>query len=153
MNFRFKDIREDQDLNQYQVAEKLHISRSSYSNIEVEKDNIKLSTYNDFCYLFSCSMDYAAHLTNKRQYNDLIKVQTLDKAVIAERLKIIEKDLNKEAQEIAAELGIAPATYSDYKNYNKNNLIQTLMVRCLAENYGYSMDWITGRRNHKFYEK
>lgn len=153
MNFRFRDIREDHDLKQHQIAKDLEMSRSTYSAIEAECDNIKLSTYNNYCNIFSYSMDYVARLTNKLSYNGISKIKTLDKAIIAERLKTIETEQQKEAQEIAAELGISPSTYCGYKSKRRKELIQTLMVKHLAEHYGYSMDWIVGRSKNKYIKK
>ncbi len=45
------------------------------------------------------------------------------------RLTIFEKENNKQAQDIAKELGILKITYSGYKNPNLPNLIQTLMLK------------------------
>ena len=68
---------------------------------------------------------------------------------MSERLRIIEYENSLEGKAIAKELGITPSAYSNYKNENMERLMQTLMVKHLAEKYDYSMDWIVGRSNKK----
>ena len=70
-----------------------------------------------------------------------------------DRLNILEKENNKQAKDIAKELGIQKSTYSEYKNPKSKNTIQTLMLKYLAKTYGYSMDWLVGRSNQKYISK
>lgn len=150
MNFRLIDIREKYDLSKTKTAQKLKWNIRLYSYIEDEVINFKLEKLNAYCNTFNCSMDYVSKLTDKYNYTDIKNLPGLDKRIIAENLKIIEKELNKNCNEMAEELRIAPSTYSDYKRIQKTNIIQTLMVKYLAENYGYSMDWICGRSKIKY---
>jgi len=153
VEYRFKEIRENFDFKQHEIAKDIGISRGNYANIESETENIKLRTFNTYCNKFNFSMDYVANLSDKFSYSGITKLEKLEKRIISDRLITIENDLNKKGKDIAKELGIAPSTYSDYKNVNKPNLIQTLMVKRLASKHDYSMDWIVGRSEQKFIKK
>lgn len=77
------------------------------------------------------------------------KINTIDKKLMAERLTILEKENHKQAKNITEELGILKSTYSGYKNSKQPNLMQTLMLKKLADKYHYSMDWLIGRSTNK----
>lgn len=149
MQYRFKEIREDNDLKQHEIASKIGMGRPEYANIESEISNIKLKDFLTFCNEFNCTMDYAANLTNNNKTHLLIPITKIDKSVMSERLRMIEHENSVEGKAIAKELGITPSAYSNYKNENMERLMQTLMVKHLAEKYNYSMDWIVGRSNKR----
>ena len=145
MNFRLRDIREDSDLKQLDVANKLNVTRSAYANWEAETVNIPLIKLNDFCNQFKMSMDYVSMLTNNRE-NDINFTIQVSNNTIKDRLNTLENELGKTQRDIANLLGIDESTYSKYKN---GNTIQTLMLREIASKFNYSMDWIIGKTNNK----
>lgn len=149
MQYRFKEIRENNDLKQHEIAKKIEMGRAEYANIESEISNIKLKDFLRFCNEFNCTMDYAANLTSNNKTHLLTPIHKIDKSVMSERLRIIEVENSLEGKDIASELGITPSAYSNYKNKNMERLMQTLMVKHLAEKYNYSIDWIVGRSNKK----
>ena len=149
MQYRFKEIREDNDLKQHEIASKIKMGRAEYANIESEISNIKLKDFLKFCNEFNCTMDYATNLTSNNKTHLLTPIHKIDKSVMSERLRIIEVENSLEGKDVAVELGITPSAYSNYKNKNMEILMQTLMVKHLAEKYNYSMDWIVGRSNKK----
>ena len=150
MDFRFNEIRENNDLKQYAVAKLINETATNYQKIETEVANIKLKKLNLYCNVFKCSMDYAANLTNKITYSNITPIDNIDKLVMSERLSIIEKEQNMKPYQMAQFLGIVKTTYYEYKNINSKNLIQTLMVKKISATWGYSMDWIVGRSQQKF---
>jgi len=150
MNFRFREIREELELKQHEVANRIGLSRGGYSNIEAETANIKLKDFLNYCNTFNCTMNYVAKLADVNKSYTLTKINKIDKHIISKRLSLLEKDNGKEAKDIAKLLGIAKSTYSNYKNVNKNNTIQTLMLRKLSQEYGYTMDWLIGRSEKKY---
>ncbi len=149
MDYRFKEIRDDLELKQHQIAEPTNISRGSYANIESEISNVKLKYLLKYCNQFNFSLDYICKLTDIPCSRSIIKIKTIDKKIMAERLTIIEEENHKLAKDIAKELGISKSTYSGYKNPKLPNLMQTLMIKKLALKYNYSIDWIIGRSNEK----
>ncbi|MDE5830180.1 MAG: helix-turn-helix domain-containing protein [Clostridia bacterium] len=62
---RLKDLREDKDLCQIDVAKTLNISQTNYSKYELEKINIPIDTLRKLALYFDTSIDYILGLTNE----------------------------------------------------------------------------------------
>ena len=62
---RIKDMREDKDLLQKDVAEFLNISQTNYSKYELGKINIPISTLKKMAIFFDTSIDYLLGLTDE----------------------------------------------------------------------------------------
>ena len=62
---RIKDLREDKDMLQKDVAELLNISQTNYSKYELGKINIPIETLKKMAILFGTSVDYLLGLTNE----------------------------------------------------------------------------------------
>lgn len=62
---RIKDLREDRDLLQKDVAMLLNVSQTNYSKYELGKINIPMNTLIKLALLFDTSIDYILGLTNE----------------------------------------------------------------------------------------
>ena len=62
---RIKDMREDKDLLQKDVAEFLNVSQTNYSKYELGKINIPINTLKKMAILFDTSIDYLLGLTDE----------------------------------------------------------------------------------------
>lgn len=62
---RIKDMREDKDLLQKDLAEFLNISQTNYSKYELGKINIPISTLKKMAIFFDTSIDYLLGLTDE----------------------------------------------------------------------------------------
>ena len=62
---RIKDMREDKDLLQKDVAEFLNVSQTNYSKYELGKINIPISTLKKMAIFFDTSIDYLLGLTDE----------------------------------------------------------------------------------------
>ena len=63
---RLKDLREDADLTQAQIAEFLHIRQSTYSQYENGQRQIPISALIRLAQFYSTSTDYILGLTSNR---------------------------------------------------------------------------------------
>ena len=70
---RLKDLREDKDLSQKDVAEVINISQTNYSKYELEKINIPLDTLRSLAEFFETSTDYILGLTDEQHPYPRIK--------------------------------------------------------------------------------
>lgn len=70
---RIRDMREDRDLLQKEVAEILNISQTNYSKYELGKVNIPTNTLKKLAILFNTSIDYLLGLTNETKPYPRIK--------------------------------------------------------------------------------
>ena len=65
MNFsRIKNLREDNDLTQQNIADMLHISRSTYSAYENGANAFPIEVLIKLSYLYNTSVDYLLGLTD-----------------------------------------------------------------------------------------
>ena len=62
---RLKDIRENNDLKQKDIAKILNVSRPNYTGWKTKEKIIPLIKLNDFCNYFNVNIDYVIGLTNK----------------------------------------------------------------------------------------
>ena len=68
MNFimlRLKDLREDHDLKQEEIAKILNISQTNYSKYELEKVNIPISSLIVLADFYNTIIDYLIGLTDE----------------------------------------------------------------------------------------
>ena len=62
---RIRDLREDADFTQEQVAEYLGINQRTYSNYETEKRSLPIKHYRKLALLYKTSVDYLVGLTDE----------------------------------------------------------------------------------------
>lgn len=63
---RIKDLREDHDLNQTQIAEVLQTTQTQYSRWERGAQEIPLHHFITLAKYYKVSLDYLAGLTNRK---------------------------------------------------------------------------------------
>ena len=61
---RIRDLREDHDLKQYQIAELLHIGQKTYSDYELGNLNIPIDVLIKLAKYYDTSIDYIVGLTD-----------------------------------------------------------------------------------------
>ena len=64
---RIRDLREDSDLTQQQMADKLFINRRTYSSYEVGSRSIPVETLGKIADIFNTSIDYLVGRTNVKK--------------------------------------------------------------------------------------
>lgn len=66
---KLKDLREDNDLTQQNIAKKLGISQRGYSHYETGDNNIPINILIKLAYFYNTSIDYILGITNiKKPY-------------------------------------------------------------------------------------
>lgn len=114
INFtRLKDIREDNDLNQTQMAELLDVNRSTYSLWELGINIIPLKSLCDFADYFNCSIDYVLGLTNIRKNPNLIK--GLDLIKLGNNIKELRIKNGLSQENVANIIGVTQACITRYE--------------------------------------
>ena len=64
---RLKEIREDNDLLQKDVAKLLNVSQRGYSHYETEDTNIPIETLHKLADFYHTSIDYLLYRTDERK--------------------------------------------------------------------------------------
>lgn len=63
---RIRDLREDNDLRQREIAEYLNISQVTYSNYEINKRAIPLDILISLAKFYNVSLDYICGISNDK---------------------------------------------------------------------------------------
>ena len=66
-NDRLKELREDRDLYQKDIAKLIHIDQSNYSKYELEKINIPIEILHLLADYYNTSIDYILYRTDVRK--------------------------------------------------------------------------------------
>lgn len=64
---RLKELREDRDLYQKDIAKLIHIDQSNYSKYELEKINIPVETLRQLADYYNTSIDYILYRTDVKK--------------------------------------------------------------------------------------
>lgn len=64
---RLKEIREDSDLLQKDIAKMLNVSQRGYSHYETEDTNIPIETLHKLADYYNTSIDYLLYRTDERK--------------------------------------------------------------------------------------
>ena len=64
---RLRDLREDHDLSQTEVAKILHMSQTGYSKYETGENDVPTSILIKLALLYNTSTDYILGLTNEKK--------------------------------------------------------------------------------------
>lgn len=110
---KLKDIREDNDISQVQMAEILGVNRSTYSLWELGINIIPLKSLCNFADYFNYSIDYVLGLTNIRKNPNLIKGLELIK--LGENIKKIRLQNELSQENIASMIGVTQACITRYE--------------------------------------
>ena len=111
---RLRDIREDNDLNQNEMANILGVKRARYSLWELGINIIPLTYLCKYADYFNYSIDYVLEITNKKKETDLIK--GLDLHILGNNLKELRKKNNLSQDDMANILCVSQACINKYEN-------------------------------------
>ena len=139
---RLKEIREERNLTQREVADALEVERSTYAGWETGKDTIPLRRLNKLSDYYKISVDY---MTGLSDVTSSYRVIDLDAKVIGQNLKEFRKERNLVQKDIFLFLNTTSSTYSAYETGKV--LIKTDFLYSICKNYNASMDELLGKKN------
>lgn len=138
---QLRNIREERNLRQTDVANILGINRSTYTSYEIERDTIPINHLNKLCNYFDVSIDFIMGLNKEKKYKN--SLPDIDMRKEMQRLKLLRKENKLTQYEIAKILNTSRSTWTGYE-YGKYQ-IPTLLLYEIAKKYEYSMDYILGK--------
>lgn len=142
---KLKEIRQEADITQQEVAEILKVARSTYSLWENEINIIPLIRLITFCNHFHVSLDYATGLTELRSYPNIVK--EIDYETHQKRLKEIRRKNKLTQAELAKKLHTDNGVISRYEH--GKTLILTSFLMEYAKIFNISCDYIMARIDEK----
>lgn len=138
---RLKDIREDKDLTQNDIAKILNIKQPTYSSFENGTKIIPLKHLNTLSNFYDVSLDYLTGLSDKRENKNIIN--ELNKNTIGKNIKQVRIDNKLTLRELAKELKTSHSTINAYEL--GQTLILTAFAYQICKKYKVSLDWLCGK--------
>ena len=138
---KIKELRENKELTQRDLAKILNISKSTYNRWETGDVFIPLKHLNNLCNFYDVSMDYIINLTNKKNYENINS--NLSKKTLGSRLLTFRKEIGLSQNKLAKILNTSHSTISAYEN-GKTYLL-TVFAYQIVTKYNISLDWLCGR--------
>lgn len=142
---RIKELRENKELTQRDIANILGISKSTYNRWETGDVFIPLKHLNALCNFYNVSMDYIIENTNIKNYENISI--NLDKNIIGSRLLEFRKENNLSQELLAKILNTTHSTISAYEH--GKTCILTVFAYEIVTKYNLSLDWLCGRTEKK----
>ena len=135
-----KNLREEKELSQKDIAKSLKIDNSLYAKYEKEYNIIPIQHLNSICNYFNVSMDYVIGITRN---NTSTGTHELNSKTIGNNLKSFRKKYGITQAELANFLNTTHSTISAYES-GKTTLLTAFAIQ-IAKKYHISLDWLCGR--------
>lgn len=139
--FRLKELREDNDLTQQQIADKLHITRQNYSRWETSEKIIPLKHLNTLANFYNVSLDYISGISNNKNYPTT--KEEINRVKVGKRLKEWRIQNNLTQEELALVLNTTHSTISAYEH--GKTLILTIFLYEIAKKFNVSIDYLCAK--------
>ena len=137
---KIRDLREDHDLKQNQVAKFLGVKRTTYAMWELGDVNFPIEKLVELARYFHTNVEYMLNLSSDKReviYSENITVEFIGSQLRRYRLK-----LKKTQREFAKVLNIRQSSYSYYED-GKTRIPTNKLVK-LAQTYHISLNYICG---------
>ena len=142
---RLKELREEKNISQQDIAKYLKIDNSLYAKYEKEYYVIPIKHLNTLSNYFNVSFDYLFGLTNKLNYKE--NINEIDSLKSGNRIKEFRKE-NKITQErLASELNMARSALANYER--GRTMIATPFLYTICHKYKISADYLLGKIDEK----
>lgn len=133
---RIRDLREDSDKLQKEIADYLGVSRSAYGKYETGRNSIPIDKLIMLADLYKVSVDYLLGETQDP------KRFPLTKEAAENRLCIIRKKHKLNQTQIAEKINMSQMGYSKYET--GRILLHPMLLIKLARFYNVSIDYLLG---------
>lgn len=139
VNFeRLTSIREALSLNQREMANLLHVSKSNYARWETREKIIPLKHLVNLCNLTKLTLDYVLSLSDDKKKST--KIIEYDNISLGRKIKKIRLSHHLTQLEFAKSINTTQSVISDYEN--GSNVIQTSFLLDICQKYNISADYL-----------
>ncbi|MCI8778499.1 MAG: helix-turn-helix transcriptional regulator [Bacilli bacterium] len=142
---KIRELRENSELTQRDIAKILNVSKSTYNRWETGEAFIPLHHLNKLCIYYNVNMDYIIGISSCKNEN-YYSLQ-LDKVIIGTRLSIFRKKEKLSQSSLAKILNTSHSTISAYEH--GKTLLLTVFAYQIATQFNISLDWLCGRNEKK----
>lgn len=141
---RIKDLREDNDLTQKDVADYLGAYRSTYAKWEDGTNKIPIQMLDKLSIKYDVSFNYLLSMTNTKKIGT---IQKINPNLLGLRLKSERKSKNLSQKSIANILDITKSTYGKYELGLITPSINKIIT--LSNFYQISIDYLVGKNDDR----
>ncbi len=145
---RLSELRRDNEFSQKYIADKLHISRSTYASYEINNRIIPLKYLYELSKIYQVSLNYITGLINELKIKNPCLEVTFNKEDIGKRIYEIRQDNHISLRNLATNLNTTGSTIYAYEK--GKTLILTAFAIQLCQMYHISLDWLCGISQDKF---
>ena len=135
------ELREKNELKQYEVANILNIYKGLYNQYETEYEIIPIKHLNTLCNYFHVSFDYLFNLTDQVNYKNTL--ENIDSIKAGTRLKNWRKENKLTQEKLASMLNMARSALANYER--GRNIIATPFLYTICTKYKVSADYLLGK--------
>ncbi len=139
---KLKELREYEGLKQREIAEILHVKRSTYAGYENGKDIIPLEKLNDLANFYHTSLDYLIGNTPTKE--QVMEIQRINLIEVSKNIKTFRKENHLTQEKLAQKLNCSQSSIHKYEN--EKCLITTSYALEFTKQYHYSLDKLLGRK-------
>lgn len=138
---KMKNIREEYELTQEDIAKILGCTRSAYSLWEINKNTIPLNYLNKLSNELDVNIDYLADLSEIKVIN-FNKVE-IDRVELGKRIRKSRKDINYTQEKLASKLNTTHSVISAYES--GKTAVPTLFLIEIAKITNKSLNWLLNK--------
>lgn len=144
-----RNLRERKKLTQREIGKILGITRSVYSDYELDLKNIPIKHLNTLANFYQVSIDFLFCLTDKKRH--LNAKEEIDATVSGQRLKELRKGLKLSAKHLGDILGITDGAIYSYEKGKR--VINSPYLYDICKKYKISADYLLGKIDSPKYLK
>ncbi len=149
MKIRYKELREDNDYRQSDIAKLLNTETYNYKQWELLINDMPIECCNKLANLYDVSLDYLLSRTNKKKYQNMSNKINYD--LLVTRMVELRKQHKLSQAKLAIQLGFPQATYAGYEI--KRAIPTVFKLLTIVDFYHCSLDYLVGRINDSMIPK
>lgn len=138
---KIKDLRDELEITQSEISNKIGCTRSAYSLWEINKNTIPLYYLNKLSNILDINIDYLVDLSDEK-FIEFNKVE-IDKKELGKRIKQARKSINYTQEKLALKLNTTHSVISAYES--GKTAVPTLFMIEIAKITKKSLNWFLNK--------
>ncbi len=138
---RIIDLREELEITQEDISNRLGYKRSAYSLWEINKNTIPLYYLNKLSNEYDINIDYLVGLSNDKNIS-FNKVE-IDRKLLGERIRQARKSINYTQEKLAKKLNTTHSVISAYES--GKTAVPTLFIIEIAKITNKTLNWFLNK--------
>lgn len=138
---RIIDLREELEITQEDISNRLGCKRSAYSLWEINKNTIPLYYLNKLSNEYDINIDYLVGLSNDKNIS-FNKVE-IDRKLLGERIRQARKSINYTQEKLAKKLNTTHSVISAYES--GKTAVPTLFIIEIAKITNKTLNWFLNK--------